>query len=111
MPQVWKPDTCKCIIITDENGAVLQTFKKHTTFKCPDHADLDTFLELYPYVIAENQSANELYINWTPEEIDENINFIKEYKETYDKILDPIRDLKPADAKLAYSARLSLKVG
>lgn len=110
MPLIWKPDTCKCVIITDKSGAVIPSFKKNITTVCEDHLELDIKTELYPYVVSENQSANEMYKDWTKEEVSKHTDFIEEYKQNYKYIADPIRDLTPENAKLAYSARRSLNL-
>ena len=106
--QTWKPDTCNCALVYDGKTSEIDVF---TTKRCEDHSELDTKTELLPFVIAENQSANELYVKWTEEEINDNFAFIKQYKKSFKnlEILDPIRDLTPANAKLAFQAVLSLR--
>jgi hypothetical protein len=106
MPSTWKPDTCSCKLCYDNDFNIIES----KSIKCPNHSELDTVTELIPFVIAENQSANELYVNWTPEEIDSNLDLIDNYKKAFKegKIVEPIRDLTPANARLAFQSRLDL---
>lgn len=94
MVQSWKPDTCKCTILYDQEFNFIESAKGKKSIPCVDHAELKG-QDIVNFVIAENQSANEFYQKWTNEEIEAHINDIKQYKRVFKEIpdLEPIRNL------------------
>ena len=98
----WKPDTCNCVILYDgKTFEVIDQFKNKKTIACKQHEELKG-QDLLNFVIPENQTSNEFYLNFTPEEMEkpETQKLIREYKKVFTEVsnLDPIRNLSLTDS-------------
>lgn len=100
MPCKWKPDTCDCKIEYTNDYDLVKVWNK-----CPMHEDIIDS-DIVSYLVAENQSANKFYINWSEQEINDNHDLIDQYKKDFKAglIKNPPQELPLAQAKTEYLA-------
>ena len=99
----WRPDTCNCLIVFNQDTKTVIEDKCEV---CPRHKHLkgDNILIENEN---ENRSINTVYVGWLESEIKDNIDAILEYKALWkqQKITIPLRQQPPTFLKTFNSAK------